>query len=180
MRINIIPVSLLTDQHLIAELREIKMLPKSLARSLKSKVGVDFNDLPKSYILNKGHGKFFYDKLNYIEDRFYKLLDESKSRGFNFKSDELYDNEFDYTCITLKSYKLNYVPTLDEMVVNVERILERIYEMIFIKQKCNFYKHNGTSKLFLEWCIFYQEELNISYESMFDIILNIELKNKEL
>ena len=33
-RINLVPPEELTDQHLFAELREIKMVPRSLARSL--------------------------------------------------------------------------------------------------------------------------------------------------
>ncbi len=39
-RINIIPVSELADQHLIAEYREITMVPAALKRTLRSKVGL--------------------------------------------------------------------------------------------------------------------------------------------
>ena len=48
-RINIIPVEELMDQHLIAEYREITMVPASLARTLSSKTGLDYNKIPKSY-----------------------------------------------------------------------------------------------------------------------------------
>ena len=44
-RINIIPPSELTDQHLIAEYREIFMVPASLRRTLKSKVGFKKNKI---------------------------------------------------------------------------------------------------------------------------------------
>ena len=61
-RINIIPVEELMDQHLIAEYREITMVPVSLARTLSSKTGLDYKKISKSYTLNKGHVYFFYDK----------------------------------------------------------------------------------------------------------------------
>lgn len=35
-RINLVPVEELMDQHLFAEFREIKMVPKSLRRSLRA------------------------------------------------------------------------------------------------------------------------------------------------
>ena len=50
-RINIIPVSELYDQHLIAEYREITMVPAALDRTLKSKIA-------QQYTLNKGHVYF--------------------------------------------------------------------------------------------------------------------------
>ena len=40
-RINIVEPSELTDQHLIAEYREIFMIAGSLKRTLKSKIGYD-------------------------------------------------------------------------------------------------------------------------------------------
>ncbi len=46
-RINIIPVKELYDQHLIAEYREITMVPAALNRTLRSK-----NGLEKSKISN--------------------------------------------------------------------------------------------------------------------------------
>lgn len=41
MRINILNPEVLPDQHLMTEIREIKMLPKTLMKSLRSKNGVD-------------------------------------------------------------------------------------------------------------------------------------------
>jgi deoxyribonuclease (pyrimidine dimer) len=66
IRINIIPVAELMDQHLIAEYREITMVPVSFTRTLSSKTGLDYRKIPKSYILNKGHVYFFYDKGFYL------------------------------------------------------------------------------------------------------------------
>ena len=54
-RINIINVSELTDQHLIAEYREITMVPAALNRTINSRNGLDINKIPKEFTLNKGH-----------------------------------------------------------------------------------------------------------------------------
>ena len=69
-RINIIPVQELFDQHLIAEYREITMVPAALNRTLKSKGGLDLSKISSNYTLNKGHVYFFYDKGKYLYKRY--------------------------------------------------------------------------------------------------------------
>ena len=54
-RINIISPSELTDQHLIAEYREIFMVAGSLKRTLISKSGFVESKVPKNFTLNNGH-----------------------------------------------------------------------------------------------------------------------------
>ncbi len=81
-RINIVHPSELTDQHLIAEYREIFMVGSSLQRSLKSK-SWDIKSIPQRYTLNKGHVKFFYDKGKYLSKRYDDLRKEMKARGMN-------------------------------------------------------------------------------------------------
>jgi deoxyribonuclease (pyrimidine dimer) len=66
------------DQHLIAEYREITMVPASLARALSSKNGLDYKKIPKSYTLNTGHVYFFYDKGFYLSKRYKFLVIEIK------------------------------------------------------------------------------------------------------
>lgn len=81
-RINIIPVSELTDQHLIAEYREITMVPAALQRTLKSKIGLKKEKINKKFTLNKGHVYFFYNKGKYLNKRYNQLILEMKLRGF--------------------------------------------------------------------------------------------------
>ena len=81
-RINILSVGELMDQHLIAEYREIIMIPASLSRTLASKKGLDINRIPKKYTLNRGHIYFFYDKGMYLAKRYNLLINEMKKRGF--------------------------------------------------------------------------------------------------
>ena len=69
-RINIVPVQELFDQHLMAEYREITMVPAALNRTLNSKRGLDKKKIPKKYTLNKGHVYFFYNKGLYLHKRY--------------------------------------------------------------------------------------------------------------
>ena len=138
MRINVIPAKFLADQHLLAQFREQKMLPKALVRSIKSKKGVDYNNIPERYTLNEGHGKVFYNKLRYIEQNFNEILKEMKVRGFATNHDKLYDENYDYSVIDMsKSYTKVWHPDLEDYRVNSERILLRISE------KDGWYKYYG-------------------------------------
>ena len=121
-RINIVPVEELMDQHLIAEYREITMVPASLARTLSSKKGLDYKKIPKSYTLNKGHVYFFYDKDFYLSKRYKLLVIEMKKRGFKpdsnrkfpidiFKDNDLYND---------------WTPTVDAYIVIRDRILKKL------------------------------------------------------
>ncbi len=85
-RINIISPSELTDQHLIAEYREIFMVAGSLKRTLISKSGFVESKVPKNFTLNSGHVYFFYNKGKYLYKRYNLIIKEMKSRGF--KPDE--------------------------------------------------------------------------------------------
>jgi len=79
-RINLVSAGELYDQHLIAEYRELFMVPASLRRSLKSKTW-NKNKIPEKFTLNKGHVKFFYNKGLFLEKRYAILVEEMKRRG---------------------------------------------------------------------------------------------------
>ena len=81
-RINLVNPKELTDQHLVAEYREIFMVGSSLQRSMKSKSwNKTINNIPKEFTLNKGHVTFFYNKGKYLDKRYTKLVNEMKRRG---------------------------------------------------------------------------------------------------
>lgn len=75
-RINCLQPEDLTDQHLIAEYRE---LPRvfGLARELKP------GEKIHKYKLGAGHVKFFYDKTLFLAKRHKTLVAECIKRGFN-------------------------------------------------------------------------------------------------
>ena len=83
-RINLIKPSELSDQHLIAEYREIFMVGSALPRSLNSKNWKRTKEnLPKEFTLNTGHVKFFYNKGRYLHKRYLTLIEEMQNRGMN-------------------------------------------------------------------------------------------------
>lgn len=91
-RINLVPPEELTDQHLFAEFREIKMVPKSLARSLQARglAGV-VKMVPAAFTLNAGHVSFFYDKGAYLAHRYETLRIELQRRGVQFNRAAQFD-----------------------------------------------------------------------------------------
>jgi deoxyribonuclease (pyrimidine dimer) len=74
-RINCVDVATLTDQHLLAEYREITRVAK-FAMLLPNR-----HEL--RYVLGTGHMKFFYDKGRYLQKRTNQLYRECRYRGFN-------------------------------------------------------------------------------------------------
>lgn len=92
-RINIIPVSDLTDQHLIAKYREITMVPAALTRTLNSKSGFSKNKISTKFTLNTGHVYFFYDKGLYLHKRYNSLVKEMTLRGFKPDVKRLFPKE---------------------------------------------------------------------------------------
>jgi len=129
-RINLINPSELSDQHLIAEYREIFMIGSALQRSMRSSRWAQTKELlPKEFTLNSGHVKFFYNKGKYLHKRYLRLVIEMKKEGMNpnqnrkFKQDqwpcELYND---------------WTPKAKD----IELIRERIEQKI--SQKPNWYK----------------------------------------
>jgi deoxyribonuclease (pyrimidine dimer) len=121
-RINIIDVSELYDQHLIAEYREITMVPASLNRTLNSKVGLRREKISKRFTLNSGHVYFFYDKGLYLDKRYKQIVTEMKLRGFNPDSNRVFPKQI---FIDNDLYN-DWMPTVEDQKLIRQRIQERI------------------------------------------------------
>jgi deoxyribonuclease (pyrimidine dimer) len=75
--------SLLHRRHLVAELREITMVPAALSRALRTKSkDAILKSIPENFTLNSGHVKFFYNKQKFLINRFNKLIEEMEQRGY--------------------------------------------------------------------------------------------------
>ncbi|MBO7696914.1 MAG: hypothetical protein J6T10_30155 [Methanobrevibacter sp.] len=103
-RINVIPVEELSDQHLIAEYRE-------LPRALKWK-GLDISNAPDKYCLGVGHIKWGRKHWVFCFNRYKELVKEMEYRGFNplFKEpplDGINTDSYGYYIATPEDYKLN-------------------------------------------------------------------------
>ena len=93
-RINLVPTSELSDQHLVAEYREIFMVGSSLQRSINSpNWKKNKNNCPKEFTLNSGHVKFFYNKGKYLHKRYNKIVKEMKLRGMNPNPNRIFKKE---------------------------------------------------------------------------------------
>ena len=121
-RINIISPSELTDQHLIAEYREIFMVAGSLKRTLISKSGFVESKVPKNFTLNNGHVYFFYNKGKYLYKRYNLIIKEMKSRGF--KPDE--NRIFPKDIFIMNNLFNDWEPNQGDIKIIRKRINEKI------------------------------------------------------
>lgn len=120
-RINVIPVSELSDQHLIAEYHE---LPRVL------KQNINIADAPEKYCLGRGHMKWAKLHDVFVMFRYWRILDEMKHRGFKTTD---YGTE-------LCSYNDDYVAQPADIELNRQRIREK-YQM-----KPNWYRWTKRTK----------------------------------
>lgn len=142
-RINLVPVEELYDQHLFAEFREIKMVPKSLRRSLqaaKARNAVDpvawvLARCPKEFTLNTGHVSFFYDKGVYLSARYGQLMRELRRRGIDYNEASLLDP--DQTFSLDRRFMNDYTPTPEALTTIRARIAERL------ALRPTWYRHTG-------------------------------------
>lgn len=120
-RINVVPVEELSRQHLIAEYREITRLPGNLKAALNRKTKpFSFSEIPSDYVLGPGHVKFFFDKMEFLQQRFEKLVAEMLKRGYN---PSYLDSTIFKDC--LPEFYNNYTPTEKALEINRQRIKER-------------------------------------------------------
>ena len=118
-RINTgIKPSLLCNQHLLAEHREIKRIPNQI-----SKGKFTLNGIPSEFKLGSGHVKFFYDKLLYLKKRYEDLYSECLNRNLNVT---YYGDAWNNLPKELMN---DYQPTERDRLILVERINERLTKM---------------------------------------------------
>lgn len=141
-RINLVPPSELYDQHLFAEFREIKMVPKSLRRSLRasearSETLLQFwQRIPKAFTLNTGHVSFFYDKGLYLQQRYSALRHELRRRGINFDENSLLDPDGVFRSLD-HNFNNDYTPTPEALHIIRTRIAEKV------ALKPEWYRYSG-------------------------------------
>jgi len=112
----------LTDQHLIAELRELPRIFTAVNKRLDN--DLEFDDIPKNFCLGIGHTKFFYDKLAFLSERHARLRFE-----YNFRFKKKWQFKPDYSMLhkwTSNCLFNDYPPTAEEKDLLIERISTRI------------------------------------------------------
>ncbi len=134
-RINLIPVSELSNQHLIAEYRELPRIVNAWKNGkIKNYAG------PETYCLGPGHVKFFYRRIEFLIRRHSEIILECLRRGFNLtKTGELLSSD-EYEKLKLDNYQIfDWNPSKDEIDVSRNRIEEKL------KKRLKFYKWTRTT-----------------------------------
>jgi deoxyribonuclease (pyrimidine dimer) len=126
-RINLVPPQLLSNQHLIAEHKEILQLNGQFKKSLNNKKGI--YDFPKNFKLNKGHVKFFYSRGKYLHKRFELIQEELSRRGYESKS--IFDNSL---YVENNMYN-DWEPKLIDYLIILQRLFEKL------ETKKSYYKY---------------------------------------
>ena len=124
-RINVVPVEELSDQHLLAEYRE---LPRVI------KQNIDISDAPEKYCLGVGHMKWGRKHWAYCFLRFNELVREMQYRGFKTTYTVLPDGEID-----TNTYGY-YVVGPEDIKLNIARLIEKY------KNKPNWYRWTKREK----------------------------------
>jgi deoxyribonuclease (pyrimidine dimer) len=122
-RINTIPVDRLTDQHLLAEYRE---LPRvfALARPLTGRERRD------TYTLGAGHVLFFYERTGFLARRQAAIIAECLDRGFDIQHRTAPD--------PIPGLDADWFPTAADHAVSLSRLRDRLAE------RPGFYRHRGV------------------------------------
>ncbi len=117
-RINVgLMISNMTDEHLIAELNEIRFIPTLYPKTFKSG---SINKIPLIFTLNKGHILFFINKGGYCLRRYKLLYQECKRRGFNVQDDSDRWDKIDI------KHMGDYVENIEDYLILKKRIVEKV------------------------------------------------------
>lgn len=132
MRCNLVNPAILSDQHLIAEKRELRMIPPLLKKRIDNGISLR-SGIPKSFTLGKGHMLFWIDKMEYLNLRFKLLEIEMKKRGFKVNE----DLHFDMFYAIMYGLNNDWEPNNNDYDIIKERIKSRLLE------KPNWYRYYG-------------------------------------
>lgn len=131
----------LSDQHLMAEYRELPMVLSALRRSFQTQpIETILEKIPEHFVLGKGHVTFFYDKLEFLEHRYYQLRRELKHREF-----QLTERDVDFSGFPQILYNNWRSRDKDRQVIRA-RIRERL------KKRPTWYRWFGTVDTYRRHC----------------------------
>lgn len=130
-RINLTPVSELSDQHLMAEYRELPRVFGAVRERLAK--GHKFDDIPSDFRLGTGHVKFFYDKIGFLFLRQNDIIFECLKRGI-----KIANTHVDVADIPFRLMN-NFIPSETDVALSQARLDEKI------AQKPHWYKHYGVA-----------------------------------
>jgi deoxyribonuclease (pyrimidine dimer) len=120
-------VSILNDKHLGSAWNEVPRIITEVEKLIESGRTVT---IPERFTFNGGHMKFFYNKIEFIEDRLAALFLESTKRGFNWDYHK-YDNYL-RRCHLIREmhpeFYNDWEPTQDEIYLGMARLISRKFK----------------------------------------------------
>jgi deoxyribonuclease (pyrimidine dimer) len=138
MRCNLVSPRILTDQHLLAERNELRMIPPLLRKKVRR---CDFKQaIPDHFVLGKGHQTFWIDKFLYLEKRHDALVVELLRRGFTLNLSLVIDVSL---AKQVGCYN-DWIPDEHDFSIIKKRILERLL------LKPHWYRYYSTP-ITIEW-----------------------------
>ena len=122
-RINSIPPQLLTNEHLMAEYRELPRVFTAVLRRLDKPT----SDLPATYRLGTGHVKFFYDKCKWLLNRYKTIIAELEdNRGYSLDKD-MYTKIIESVALIKRNldYYNDWTPQPQDYYLSMARLARR-------------------------------------------------------
>ena len=119
-RINCVPPSELSREHLVAEYRELPRIFKSAAYAWDYGWNLD-REVP-TYRLGEGHLRFFWSRLGYCAARHRELVKEMERRGY---VTNLVDVDVKWRDMIPEAAWGDWVPDAEAQALSRGRILER-------------------------------------------------------
>lgn len=126
-RINLVPPDTLSDQHLMAEYRELPRIFTAVRKLYAKGKTLENVHMPDQYVLGAGHCTFFYNRLGWLKHRFRDLAHELVVRGFKINQELFHQIERDAQQLidNCPDQLLWVLPTPEEFYLNMARLTKR-------------------------------------------------------
>lgn len=140
-RINLVEPSMLTDQHLMAEYKELPRIFTLAIKAYNKYTQHDYtfftiyletkHHYPACYTLGRGHVSFFYNKCQWVYNRLEKVRIELIKRGYDLNS-EIYTSILE-TVASIRGNKSlwnNWKPSHAEVYLNMQRLVKNYFKSV--------------------------------------------------
>lgn len=135
-RINLVPPEMLSNQHLLAEYRELPRIFTAVKKKNITSSSIENLKIPEDYVLGKGHCLFFYNKLFWLLERYNSLFNQLECRNYNLnkeKYNKICSDAMDLMTEndgSLKKYlTVGYTPKIESIYLNMYRISIRHFKL---------------------------------------------------
>lgn len=143
-RINTVPPRVLTDAHLLTEIRELPRVPNLVLKRLRN--GSPIKPSSTQYTMGGGHVVFFYDKIKYLFERLQELHEEADKRGFDQHRWDDSDTRWE-ECKSYPECWNDWEPDDNALITNWGRLNEKI---ISSNVKPRWYRRTYEKEFYLE------------------------------